>query len=71
MYFSLYIYCRCLNNYDQAYLYLDEAIELKKNNPIAWYIRGEFFFRQNDYDPAVEELEMSENLKFKSNNTWI
>ena len=35
---------RCLNNYKQAHLYLDEAIGLKRKNPIAWYIRGEIFF---------------------------
>jgi len=26
---------RCLNNYKQAHLYLDEAIGLKRKNPIA------------------------------------
>src|SRR5204862_2681789 len=34
-----YIY-GCLNNYKQADLYLDEAINLKEKNPIAWYICG-------------------------------
>ena len=43
-----YIY-RCLNNYDQAILYANEAIELKEKNPIAWYIHGEICFRQSNY----------------------
>src|ERR1043166_2022339 len=41
---------RCFNKYDDAlFYYLKEAIDLKEKNPIAWYIRGEIFFRQNDY----------------------
>ena len=50
-----YIY-RSLNKYDEALIYLKEAIDLKSRNPIAWYIRGEIFFRQNNYYEARDNL---------------
>ncbi|CAB4426640.1 unnamed protein product [Rhizophagus irregularis] len=50
-----YIY-RCLGNYEQAHLYLDEAIELNGKNSIAWYIHGEIYFRENSYDNAEKSL---------------
>ncbi|PKY45526.1 TPR-like protein [Rhizophagus irregularis] len=62
---------RCLNNYDQACLYLDEAIELKDKDPIAWYIYGEIFFRQNKYEDAIPKLEISRGLNANIGNLNI
>ncbi|POG79546.1 uncharacterized protein OCT59_006390 [Rhizophagus irregularis] len=56
-----YIY-RCLNNYEQAHLYLNEAINLKPRRPIAYLIRGEILFWQNDYETAVDNLWKSKKL---------
>ena len=50
---------RCLKKYDEALLYLKEAINLKENNPVAWYICGEIFFRQHNYQKAIDDLEKS------------
>src|SRR5204862_499195 len=47
---------RNINNYDQANLYLNEAIKLKEKNPIAYCIRGEIFFRQEQYELAIFDL---------------
>ncbi|GBC49363.2 hypothetical protein GLOIN_2v808915 [Rhizophagus irregularis DAOM 181602=DAOM 197198] len=47
---------RCLNNYKQAHLHLNEAIELKGKKLNAWYIRGEIHLRQGNYDDAVRDL---------------
>ncbi|PKK79145.1 hypothetical protein RhiirC2_436155 [Rhizophagus irregularis] len=65
-----YIY-RCLNNYEQACLYLHEAINLKEKKPIAWYIRGEIYFRENKYKKAIDDLNASINRKAKINNLYI
>ncbi|GES87245.1 hypothetical protein GLOIN_2v1872937 [Rhizophagus clarus] len=62
-----YIY-RCLNHYEQAHLYLNEAIDLKEKNPIAYFIRGEVFFRQNKYEAAILYLNASKNYKAKIDN---
>jgi hypothetical protein len=40
--FINYIY-RCLNNYEQAHLYLEEAVNLNSKRPIAYFICGEIF----------------------------
>ena len=56
---------RCLNRYDDALFYLKEAIDLKEKNPIAWYICGEIFFRQNNYKSAEINLETSISYKLK------
>src|SRR5688572_25562464 len=57
-----YIY-RCLNDFKQAHLYLDEAIYLKEKNPTAYFIRGEIFFRQNEYTKATNNLNASISYK--------
>ncbi|RGB34940.1 hypothetical protein C1646_759926 [Rhizophagus diaphanus] len=62
-----YIY-KCLNNYSQANLYLIEAIDLKKKNPIAYLICGEINYRQNEYEKAIDNLETSINYKLKMRN---
>ncbi|GBB89489.1 hypothetical protein RclHR1_01620001 [Rhizophagus clarus] len=59
---------RRLNNYDQACSYLDEAIKLKEKDPIAWYIYGEIFFRQNMYDDVISKLEISRGLNANIDN---
>jgi tetratricopeptide (TPR) repeat protein len=65
-----YIY-RCLGNHEQAYSYLKEAINLKEKKPIAWYIRGEIFFRENKYKEAIDDLNSSISYKAKINNLYI
>ncbi|GBB84806.1 hypothetical protein RclHR1_11380004 [Rhizophagus clarus] len=65
-----YIY-RCLENYEQAHLYLNEAIKLKEKNPIAWYIRGEIFFREKLYIKAIDDLNTSISYKEKLSNIYI
>ncbi|RIA86375.1 hypothetical protein C1645_740892 [Glomus cerebriforme] len=62
---------RCLNDYEQAHLYLEEAINLKKKDPIAYFIRGEIYFRQNEYEKAINNLEISMNYKAKIKNLYI
>ncbi|POG79589.1 hypothetical protein GLOIN_2v1472338 [Rhizophagus irregularis DAOM 181602=DAOM 197198] len=53
-----YIY-RCLNNYEQAHLYLEEAINLNHKKPVAYFIYGEIYFRQNKYNEAIDNLKKS------------
>ncbi|GBB89786.1 hypothetical protein RclHR1_01660005 [Rhizophagus clarus] len=65
-----YIY-RCLNDYKQAYLYINESIKLKRKKSIAWYIRGEIHFRQGNYYDAIRDLKSSINYKAKINNIYI
>ncbi|GBC04058.1 hypothetical protein RclHR1_00550003 [Rhizophagus clarus] len=66
-----YIY-RCLGNYEQALLYLDKAIELNEKIPIAYYIRGEIYFRQNIYYYAIGHIKyVINNRKSKINNQYI
>ncbi|RGB34942.1 hypothetical protein C1646_668116 [Rhizophagus diaphanus] len=65
-----YIY-KCLNNYENAHLYLKEAIKLKPKEPIAYFICREIHFRQNEYFEAVKNLEISLNCKAKINNLYI
>jgi tetratricopeptide (TPR) repeat protein len=65
-----YIY-RCLNNYEQAHLYLKEAINLNSKRPVAYFIRGEIFFWQNKYRAAIYDLENSLRYKAKINNFYI
>ncbi|CAB5204168.1 unnamed protein product [Rhizophagus irregularis] len=60
-----YIY-RCLNNYEQAHLYLEEAIKLKQKQPIAYFIYGDIFFWQSEYDKAINNLNISLEYKVKS-----
>ncbi|GBC01719.1 hypothetical protein RclHR1_04300001 [Rhizophagus clarus] len=62
---------RCLHNYEQARLYLNEAIILKEKKPFAWYIRGEIYFRENKYKEAIDDLNVSINYKAKMNNLYI
>src|SRR6266542_3134725 len=47
---------RCINNYEQACKYLDEAINLKSKNPAAYYIYGEIYFRQEKYHQTINKL---------------
>jgi tetratricopeptide (TPR) repeat protein len=63
--------CRCLENYEQAHLYLNEAIKLKERNPIAWYIRGEVLFRKGLYIKAIDDLNTSISYKSKITNVYI
>jgi tetratricopeptide (TPR) repeat protein len=65
-----YIY-RCLNNYELAHLYLKDAINLKEKRPLAYFIRGEIFFRQSMYVKAILDLEKSLSYKAKINNLYI
>ncbi|RGB31318.1 hypothetical protein C1646_817368 [Rhizophagus diaphanus] len=60
-----YIY-KCLKNYGQAYLYLEEAINLKQKKPIAYFIYGDIFFCQSEYDKAINNLNISLEYKVKS-----
>src|SRR6266536_1451148 len=62
-----YIY-RCLNNYEQAHLYLNEAIKLKPKDPIAYFICGEILCWQSKYKEAANILNESLNYKSKINN---
>jgi tetratricopeptide (TPR) repeat protein len=61
----------CLYNYEQAHLYLKEAITLKEKKPIAYFICGEIFFRQSNYDEAIYYLNKSLEYKAKMNNLYI
>jgi tetratricopeptide (TPR) repeat protein len=65
-----YIY-RCLNDYEQAHLYLNEVIDLKDKNPIAYFIRGEIFFKQKEYKKAIKDLVDFKNYNVKTNNLCI
>jgi tetratricopeptide (TPR) repeat protein len=60
-----YIY-RCLKNYEQAQLYLKEAIELKPKKSIAYFIYGELLFWQSEYENAINNLNLSLEYKVKS-----
>jgi tetratricopeptide (TPR) repeat protein len=70
---------RCLKDYEQAHLYLEEAINLKLKEPIAYLIRGEIFFRQNKYEKAAINLESSldfsndkiNNLEIMLGNSYL
>ncbi|PKY63383.1 TPR-like protein, partial [Rhizophagus irregularis] len=61
----------CLNNYEQAHLFLKEAIDLNPKRPVAYFICGEIFFRQNKYDEAIDNLKKSLKYKSKINNLYI
>ncbi|RIA84922.1 hypothetical protein C1645_831583 [Glomus cerebriforme] len=61
---------RCLNNYKQAHLYLNEATKLKRKNPIAWYIYGEINFRQGNYNSAISDLEFSRDCNAKNTKIY-
>ncbi|RGB33014.1 hypothetical protein C1646_743618 [Rhizophagus diaphanus] len=66
-----YIY-KCLDNYKQAHLYLEEAIDLNPKKPVAYFISGEIYFRQNNYSKAIYNLEDSlYDCKAKLNNLYI
>ncbi|EXX71875.1 anaphase promoting complex subunit CDC27 [Rhizophagus irregularis DAOM 197198w] len=62
---------RCLNNYEQAHFYLNEAIELKGKKPNAWYIRGEIHLRQGNYNDAVRDLIASIKYNAKIANLYM
>ncbi|PKC65366.1 TPR-like protein [Rhizophagus irregularis] len=62
---------RCLNDYKQAHLYLNEAIKLKGKKSIVWYIRGEIHFRKCNYYDAIRDLKSSINYKAKINNIYM
>ncbi|CAB5211092.1 uncharacterized protein OCT59_027463 [Rhizophagus irregularis] len=62
---------RNLNSYKLAFLYLNEAIKLKRKNPIAYCIRGEIFFKQSIYEYAIFDLNISISYKLKVNNVYI
>ncbi|POG62041.1 hypothetical protein GLOIN_2v1846730 [Rhizophagus irregularis DAOM 181602=DAOM 197198] len=64
-----YIY-RCLNNYEQAHLYLEEAIDLNHKKPVAYFICGEIYFRQNRYNEAIDNLKKSLEYKAKLTNLY-
>jgi tetratricopeptide (TPR) repeat protein len=61
---------RCLNNYEQAYLYINKAIKLKEKKPIAWFIRGEIQFKQGNYIDAIRDLTSSIYYNAKINNLY-
>ncbi|GBB89783.1 hypothetical protein RclHR1_01660002 [Rhizophagus clarus] len=61
---------RCLNDYEQALTYLNEAIKLKEKKPIAWYISGEINFKQGNYDVAINDLYYSISYNTKMNNLY-
>ncbi|PKC58090.1 kinase-like protein [Rhizophagus irregularis] len=61
---------RCLNNYEQAHLYLKEVIDLKEKHPVAYFIRGEIFFRQKEYKKAIKDLIDFKNCNVKTNNLY-
>ncbi|PKC09381.1 hypothetical protein RhiirA5_415757 [Rhizophagus irregularis] len=60
----------CLNNYEQAHLYLNEAIKLKEKKPTAWYIRGKIQFKQGNYNDAVKDLTTSIYYNANINNLY-
>ncbi|PKK72053.1 hypothetical protein RhiirC2_848698 [Rhizophagus irregularis] len=60
----------CLNNYEQAHLYLNEAIKLKEKKPTAWYIRGKIRFEQSNYNDAISDFENSLSYNAKINNLY-
>jgi tetratricopeptide (TPR) repeat protein len=62
---------RNLDSYKLAFFYLNEAIKLKRKNPIAYCIRGEIFFIQNIYEYAIFDLNISISYKLKVNNVYI
>ncbi|GBC07923.1 hypothetical protein RclHR1_00780003 [Rhizophagus clarus] len=62
---------RCLNNYEQAHLYLKKAIDLNPKRPVAFLIRGEIYFRQNKYRDAMDDLNKSIVHKAKLNNLYV
>ncbi|GBC15329.2 hypothetical protein GLOIN_2v1812174 [Rhizophagus irregularis DAOM 181602=DAOM 197198] len=62
---------KCLNNYEQAHFYLNEAIELKGKKPNAWYIRGEIHLRQGNYNDAVRDLIASIKYNAKIANLYM
>ncbi|EXX61935.1 anaphase promoting complex subunit CDC27 [Rhizophagus irregularis DAOM 197198w] len=64
-----YIY-RCCDDYEKAYLHLNEAINLKEKRPIAWYIRGKIRFKQGNYNDADKDLTTSIYYKAKINNIY-
>ncbi|PKY32987.1 TPR-like protein, partial [Rhizophagus irregularis] len=61
----------CLNNYEQAHLYLEKAINLNPKKSVAYFICGEIYFRQNKYDEAIDNLNGSLECKAKLNNLYI
>jgi tetratricopeptide (TPR) repeat protein len=61
---------RCLNNYEQAHLYLNEVIKLKVKKPDALYIRGKNHLRQGNYNDAVKDLMSPINYNAKINNLY-
>ncbi|GBC49365.2 hypothetical protein GLOIN_2v1788324 [Rhizophagus irregularis DAOM 181602=DAOM 197198] len=61
---------RCLNDYKQAYLYINEAIKLKGIKPIAWHIRGEIQFKQGNYNDTVRDLTYC-NVKTSNSYTML
>ncbi|GBC06864.1 hypothetical protein RclHR1_00710015 [Rhizophagus clarus] len=60
-----------LDNYEQAHLYLNEAIDLKPKNSFAHFICGEVFFRQNKCKSAINSLKISIDYGAKTNNIYI
>ncbi|PKY61931.1 TPR-like protein, partial [Rhizophagus irregularis] len=67
--YDTYIY-RCLNNYEQAHLYLKEAINLNYKKPVAYFICGEIYFRQNQYGEAIDYIKISLEYKAKLTNLY-
>ncbi|PKB93285.1 TPR-like protein, partial [Rhizophagus irregularis] len=65
-----YIY-RGLDNYKQAHLYLEEAIDLNPKKPVAHLLHGEIYFRQNKYEEAIDVLKKLLEYKVKLNNLYI
>ncbi|EXX59329.1 Sgt2p [Rhizophagus irregularis DAOM 197198w] len=61
----------CLDDYEQAFLYLNQAIKLKEKRSITWSIRGEINFRQGNYYDAIRDLKSSIKYKTKINNIYI
>ncbi|PKC67050.1 TPR-like protein [Rhizophagus irregularis] len=59
------------NTAPEAHLYLKEAVILNPKKPVAYFICGEIYFRQNKYDEAIDNLNGSLECKAKLNNLYI
>ncbi|CAB5147586.1 unnamed protein product [Rhizophagus irregularis] len=64
-----YIY-RCLDNYEQAHLFLEKAIDLNPKRPVAYFICGEISFKQNKHGEAINNIKKSLEYKAKINNLY-
>ncbi|CAB4410389.1 unnamed protein product [Rhizophagus irregularis] len=63
--------CRCLENYEQAHFYLTEAVNLKPKKSFAYFIQGEVYLRQYEYENAINSLKISINYKAVTNKIYM